>query len=153
MSTDYTVIMVQKHQFGDDPGIFKNVESDVTFEGPTMIDVLFDCPNINPALTAVLMFQSRDVEFLRNILRINDVDVPGALAESAAVKPTTSELAGWNGTIQIIDPRHNLKATGNRLHVEARNSGGGGGGELDDFILDNMVIMYKTLPRQPANQI
>jgi hypothetical protein len=37
-----------------------------------------------------------------------------------------------------------LKATGNVLHVESRTSSGGSAGDIDDFIIDNVVIVYKS---------
>jgi hypothetical protein len=37
-----------------------------------------------------------------------------------------------------------LGPTGNDLHIESRNESGGGDGEIDDFIHDNVVVMYKT---------
>ena len=49
----------------------------------------------------------------------------------------------WNGNILLIEPHHQLRATGNVLHVESRNSSGGGGDDIDDFIIDNVVILYK----------
>ena len=49
----------------------------------------------------------------------------------------------WNGNILLIEPHHRLTATGNVLHVESRNSSGGGGDDIDDFIIDNVVILYK----------
>ena len=33
----------------------------------------------------------------------------------------------------------------NVLRVEARNTSGGTGGDIDDFIIDNVVVQYKTL--------
>ena len=83
------------------------------------------------------MFQSRDVDHRRNILRINDVDVFGGPSVSPA-------RDAWNANILLVEPRHQLKPTGNVLHVESRTSGGMSTGDVDDFIIDN-VIAYKNL--------
>jgi hypothetical protein len=82
------------------------------------------------------MFQSRDVDHRRNIFRVNGVDVLGGL-------PASPSRDAWNGNILLIDPQHQLRTTGNVLHVESRDSQGGSGEGIDDFIIDNMVIVYK----------
>jgi len=137
MATDFTVIVSQRQHFGDQPITFFDADIRAAFVGPTK-DYSFDCPNVNPGETAVLMFQSRDVARAQsNVFRVNGVDVFGGLPAS----PTRDE---WNGNIVLLASRHRLKATDNVLHIEARNDSGGGGGNIDDFIIDNVVIMYKT---------
>jgi hypothetical protein len=136
MATDFKVILFQRQQFGNERGTFDNIEPNVQFVGPTK-DFSFDCPNVNPSETAVLMFQSRDVEHQRNVFRVNRVDIFGGL-------PASPSRDTWNGNILLIEPRHQLKATNNVLHVESRNASGDGGGDIDDFIIDNVVIVYKT---------
>ena len=49
----------------------------------------------------------------------------------------------------MVERHHQLKATGNVLGVEARRADGGSDGDVDDFILDNVVIMYKTADAVP----
>lgn len=148
MSTDYKVIFSGRQHFGDERKTFNDVEPNVdgnAFVGPTK-DYTFDCPNINPNETAVLMFQSLDVDSRTNVFRVNDVEVFGGLPAS----PARNE---WNGNIQLLAPHHKLTATNNRLHIEARNNAGSGGGNIDDFVLDNMVIMYKTRTPLPTKQV
>ncbi len=135
MATNFTVILFQRQHFGNEPGTFNDVEPDVPFAGSTK-DFAFDCPGINPSETAFLMFQSRDVDHQKNIFQINGVDVFGGL-------PASPARDAWNGNILLIEPRHQLRATGNTLHVESRNFRGGRGLDIDDFIIDNVVIMYK----------
>ena len=145
MATDFTVILFQRQQFGNEPGVFDktdipnpaDIEPNVPFVGPTK-DFSFNCPNVNPGETAFLMFQSRDVDHPRNIFRVNGVDIFGGL-------PVSPSRDTWNGNILLIESRHQLKPANNVLHVESRDaSGGGGGGDIDDFIIDNVVIVYKT---------
>ncbi|HEU0177314.1 MAG TPA: hypothetical protein VFV58_23875 [Blastocatellia bacterium] len=135
MATNFTVIQFQRQHFGNEPGVFNDIEPDVPFAGSTK-DFAFDCPGINPSETAFLMFQSRDVDHQRNIFQINGVDVFGGL-------PASPARDAWNGNILLVEPRHQLRATGNTLHVESRNFRGGRGLDIDDFIIDNVVIMYK----------
>jgi hypothetical protein len=136
MATDFTVILFQRQQFGDEPGTFNDVEPTVPFVGRQK-DFSFDCPNVDPRQTAFLVFQSRDVDHQRNVFQVNGVGVFGGL-------PVSPSRDTWNGNILLIEPQHQLRPTGNVLHVESRSSNGGGGGDIDDFIIDNVVISYKT---------
>ena len=136
MATNFTVILFQRQHFGNEPGTFNDIEPNVPFAGSTK-DFSFDCPGVNPSETAFLMFQSRDVDHQKNIFQVNGVDVFGGL-------PASPSRDAWNGNILLIEPHHQLRATGNVLHVESRNSSGGSGDDIDDFIIDNVVIVYKT---------
>jgi hypothetical protein len=136
MATDFTVILFQRQHFGNEQGTFNDIEPNVPFVGPTK-DFPFNCPNVNPGETAFLMFQSREVSHQRNVFQVNGVDIFGGL-------PVSPSRDTWNGNILLIESRHQLKATNNVLHVESRNESGGGGGNIDDFIIDNAVIVYKT---------
>ena len=49
----------------------------------------------------------------------------------------------WISEIRLIQ-KDLLKASGNTLYIEARNSAGNSGGNLDDFLIDNLVVFYKT---------
>ncbi len=135
MATNFTVILFQRQHFGNEPGIFTDIEPNVPFAGSTE-DFSFDCPAVNPIETAFLIFQSRDVDHQRNIFQINGVDVFGGL-------PASPAREAWNGNILLIGPGHQLRAAGNVLHVESRNSRGGDSDDIDDFIIDNVVIVYK----------
>src|SRR5262245_61610137 len=136
MATDFTVILFQRQHIGNDPGTFNDVEPDVPFAGASS-SLAFDCPGVDPTETAFLSFQSRDVDHRRNILQVNGVDVFGGL-------PVTPARDAWNSNILLIESHHQLKATGNILHVESRTSNGESAGDVDDFIIDNVVIVYKT---------
>jgi hypothetical protein len=83
------------------------------------------------------MFQSRDVDHQRNVLKINNFDLFGSI-------PASRSRDTWNGNILLVEKDAKLKPTGNRLIIGSRNSSGGGGGDIDDFIIDNVVISYKT---------
>src|SRR5215203_1481515 len=131
---NFTVVQYQRQHFGNQPGSFNDIEPDVPFVGAAK-EYVFDCPHVNPAETAILLFQSRDVSHSRNILHINGTQVYGGL-------PVSPSRDTWNGNILLIEPHHQLRATGNVLHVESRPAGAGG--DIDDFMIDNVVIMYKT---------
>ena len=136
MAADFTIILFQRQQFGNEPGTFNDVEPNVPFVGPKK-DFRFDCANVNPSETAFLVFQSRDVDHQRNVFQVNGVAVFGGL-------PASPSRDTWNGNILLVEKDAKLKPTGNRLIIGSRNSSGGGGGDIDDFIIDNVVISYKT---------
>ena len=135
MATNFTPIVAQRQHFGDEQGTFNDVEPNLNVV--TKKDFSFDCPNVNPGETAFLMFQSRDIDHQRNVFRVNGVDIFGGL-------PASPSKDTWNGNILLIASRHHLTATNNVLHVESRNRNGGGGSDIDDFMIDNAVIVYKT---------
>src|SRR5215510_6349703 len=135
MATNFTVILFQRQHFGNERGTFNDIEPNVPWAGSTK-DFSFDCPGVNPSETAFLMFQSRDVDHQKNIFQINGVDVFGGL-------PASPSREAWNSNILLIESHHQLRATANVLHIESRNSNGGSADDLDDFILDNVVIVYK----------
>jgi hypothetical protein len=141
MATSYTVVLFSRQHIGNEAGVFNDVEPNVAFVGRAK-DFPFDCPGINTAEAAVLMFQSRDVDHQRNVLRVNDVDVFGGL-------PASPARDAWNGNVLLVEPHHQLKAAGNVLSVEARRTDGSSTGDVDDFIIDNVVIMYKTVDVVP----
>jgi hypothetical protein len=139
MSADFTIVFSVRQGFGNEPGLLNSIEPDVPFVGPTK-DFTFSCPNVNPDEAAVLMFQSRDVDSSRNIITINDRPVLEGIPGGIPVSPDKNT---WNGNVMLIGARI-LRASGNVLHIESRNTSGGSGGNIDDFILDNVVVMYKT---------
>ena len=132
--SDFTIVTHVRQGFGNEPGYLRSIEPNVPFVGPTK-DFTFPCPNVNPNEAAVLMFQSRDVDSSKNIITINASPVAGGI-------PVSPNKDTWNGNVMLIAAGV-LKAS-NELHIEARNDSGGGGGDIDDFILDNVVVMYKT---------
>jgi hypothetical protein len=141
MVSDFTVIQFQRQHFGHHPGSFNDIEPAVPFVGSAK-HFVFDCPHVNPDEMAFLLFQSRDVDHPRNILQINGVQVFGGL-------PVSPSRDTWNGNVLLIEPHHRLQETGNILRVESRDASGSVKGDIDDFIIDNVVITYKitAVPR------
>ena len=134
MSADFTIVTSEMQGFGNELGYLQKMEPDVQSVEPDR-DFTFPCPNVNPNQAAVLMFQSRDVDNNKNIITINDNAVKGGI-------PVSPNKDTWNGNVMLIAAGV-LKAS-NELHIESRNDSGSGGGDIDDFILDNVVVMYKT---------
>jgi hypothetical protein len=136
MATDFTVVLFQRQHFGDHADAWAAWEPNVPFVGLKK-DFSFDCRNVDPRETAVLMFQSIGVSNPTNVLQVNGVGVFGGL-------PRVRAGNNWSANILLLEPRHQLKSSDNVLHVEARRHEG----NIDDFIIDNVVILYKTVERQ-----
>jgi hypothetical protein len=145
MGSNFTVIQFQRQHFGNQPASFNDVEPDVPFVGRAK-DFVFDCPNVNPDETAVLLFESRAVSHRENILQINGVQVFGGL-------PVTPSRDMWNGNVLLVEPHHGLRETSNVLRVESRDATGGVGADIDDFIIDNVVIAYKIKSARRVLQV
>ena len=137
MGTNFTVIQFQRQHFGNEPGSFNDIEPDVPFVGQAK-EFVFECPCVNADDIAVLLLQSRDVSHALNLLYINGEQVVGGL-------PVSPSRDTWNGNVLLVERHHGLRERGNVLRVEARNASGGTDGDIDDFIIDNVVIQYKTV--------
>ncbi|HEU5256862.1 MAG TPA: hypothetical protein VFU28_12780 [Vicinamibacterales bacterium] len=134
-AADFTIVSPGRQGFGDDEVYLKSIEPNVPFKGRAK-DFGFSCPNVNASEAAVLMFQSRDVDFSTNVIAINGRNVSGGI-------PVSPNKDAWNGNVMLIGAGI-LREFDNELHVESRDTAGGSEGDIDDFILDNVVVMYKT---------
>ena len=136
MASSFTIVLFQRQHFGARAGTFNDVEPNVPFAGRSK-SFVFDCPHVEAREPAYLMFQARDVDHPRNIFEVNGLGVFGGL-------PVSPARDSWNGNVLLVEPRHQLRATGNVLRVESRDGRGTTGGSIDDFIIDNVVLVYKT---------
>ncbi len=125
----FVFITSSVQHFGDDPDFLTG-----TFRGDDH-EFTFDAPGVNPNLRAVLMLQTRNVGSDLNVIRINNVNITGALVKH-------EDGSEWFAQLGEI-PSGTLKATGNVLKIISRNSDGNAGGNLDDFNIDNVVVLYR----------
>jgi hypothetical protein len=134
--SDFTVVRFVRLHLGDGPeGDFAN-EAQAPFRGSSET-LTFNCPNIDREQPAVLTLETYDVTVGRNTMTLNGTELSAALRTRPA--PET-----WNSHVVLIDSNV-LQSTDNRLVIQAGPSGGGPeGGQFDDFILDNIVVFYKT---------
>lgn len=147
MGMDFTTIIHVRQHFGNTEAYLKDVEPGLPFVGATK-DFPFDCPKIDPEATAVILFQSRDVDHSKNVIQINPES-----AEQPAIFggiPVSPSKATWNGNVMLVHAKVLLE-TNNILHIESRNSAGGSVGDLDDFIIDNLVVLYHVKEPQPSS--
>lgn len=135
MAADFTVVINVRHHFGNDhdalPGTSAGKDRDFGF----------DCPDIDTTQTAVLMFQSLDVDHEKNVISVNQ-PLTGPISVFGGI-PVSRSDTDWNGNIMLISP-NSLRDRGNVLHIGARDSRGSILGDVDDFVIDNAVVMYKT---------
>jgi hypothetical protein len=141
MGINYTVILFSRQHFGDEEGsLFPNVQ----FVGQEKT-YTFDCPEINPNETAILVYNSYDVTSPRDRFEINGKQLYGGLYEGPGGRT-------WASHELLVEPEFKLKASGNLLHVKSLTRGGHPAGDIDDFVLDNIVIWYKTAESRPVPQ-
>jgi len=101
-------------------------------------EVTFDAPGVNAGMRAVLLLRTRDVDFSNNVITINGVAVTNALL------PHNNDHDGeYFSEIGMVE-NNTLLETGNTLFIGARNENGVISGNLDDFDIDNVVLMYRV---------
>jgi hypothetical protein len=135
MSSDFVVIVNVRQHYGNEQGMFG---SELTFAGNNK-DFSFDCPAIDPQAPAVLLFQTRDVDNETNFFNVNGRDIPGGIPRSAA-------RDDWNANVALVGAGW-LRETDNVLQIGARDERGSLLGNLDDFLIDNVVLFYRTRGR------
>jgi hypothetical protein len=131
---DSTVIFSSRQHFGADPNALGSNFPPGIFVGQAK-DFSFDCPKLVVGETAFLLFESYNVGNSEDTFEVNGLRVFGGLTIN-----TTFPFC-WFGNILLLEPRHQLRTTGNVLHVESNPSLG----KLDEFVLDNMIIVFKAI--------
>jgi hypothetical protein len=160
VAMDFTVIQAVRQRFGDSNVVDSGgagefpLEQEAPFVGQSK-DYQFSCPKVNPSQMAVLQFESLSVtaggQYVfspafsgkRNIIRINGTDVPGGISNSPYVEAVGRIWHFWK-THSLLIPPHVLHDEGNTLHIESIEIPISGGRTLDNFIIDNVIVLYKT---------
>jgi hypothetical protein len=139
MALDFTVIIHGRQRFGDNT--FDNLEdlgleTNAPFVGQQK-DFEFQCPNVNRAERAILLFQSQGVTF-RQPLEINGHQVSGGMPSSVDQFGLTATRAQWIGNVMLVGT--GVVREQNVLRIRAI----GANNQIDNFIIDNVVIVFKT---------
>jgi hypothetical protein len=152
MAVDYTVILSTRQRFGDntkEDGL-NLIETEAPFVGRAK-DFPFACPSVNRSQSAVLQFESMGVSF-RGILQINGVAIFGGLTAGAGLLDSPVGGGGltpvWKAHNLVV--HENVLRDQNVLHVEAAATPGG---NVDDFIIDNVVLFFKTRTIGPVGPV
>jgi hypothetical protein len=148
MAVDYTVVMGVRQRFGDNTkevGL-NLIETEAPFVGQAK-DFPFSCPNVDRSKPAILQFESLGVSF-RGILQVNGTTIFGGLTAGPGVlnSPVGGGLTPTWKTHHLI-VHENVLLDENVLHVEAVATQGG---NIDDFILDNIALFFKTRTTGPV---
>ena len=143
MTADYTVIVNVRQAFGG------AVDSDLV-EVPRVgvsKDYAFDCPDVNPRIQAILMFQSFRVLDADNIIEVNP-NTEGQPTVFGGIPRTIDP--SWHANIMLIRAGA-LRDSDNVLHIEAVESTTPGGvTSVAGFFIDNVVVMFKTAGEGPG---
>jgi hypothetical protein len=150
MALDFTVVIRVRQRFGDDQSNNPGLETEAPFVG-IQKDFAFVCPKVDSSQDAILLFQSQGVDVQQPLL-INGQQIYGGIPGSTDIitipflKPTPPgvdvkfvALAKWSGNIMIIEP--GVLRVNNVLSIQA---GKDGTGKIDNFIIDNVVVVFKT---------
>src|SRR5262245_28647268 len=136
MPSDFTVIQPVRQRFGDSnakdasPGAVGDLpqEQEAPFVGLSK-DFPFACPNVDPSQMAILQFESLSttagrqniliptMPVPRNIIRINDFDIPGGISNAPFREEGGRFVHFWK-THSLVVPARVLKDE-NILHIES----------------------------------
>jgi len=164
MASDFTVIQAVRQRFGANDLASYNGERHIDWDSPFVglsKEFPFACPNIDAQQWAVLQFESVGVNVGAfgtanplpwnpdtNIIRINGTDVPGGIKAGPHVVFDNKAFPLWKSHSLLVAGR-TLREQ-NVLRIESVGIGFGG---KDGFIIDNVVMFYKTRVQQGANTV
>jgi len=120
--------------FGNNLGWIQPLDNPAPFvEGSRNIS--FNCPDVDPNQMAILTFE------------VYDITSPRHMELNGKVLPRQPEIVNadhgtWD-TIVIIINRDILVSADNVLRVQSLDSSGGTSGNLDDFLIRNIAVLYK----------
>ncbi len=138
MGSDFTVIIDQRQHFGNDPDSLPG-----TFVGSNK-DYEFLCSRVDPNQGAVLLFQTLSVDHDKNFIAINSIGATGQPEVYGGI-PVSRSNTDWTGNVVLVRPgilrETNILRLGAR---DSRGSLGGLSGDVDEFVIDNVVVLYKT---------
>jgi hypothetical protein len=147
MALDFTVVIHVRQRFGDNEADDVGLETEAPFVGRQK-DFEFQCPNIDNSQQAILLFQSQGVSSLANRMEINSQEIFGGIPRSVEFAPhpvgpapRLMSIAQWNGNVMLVHP--GVLQENNVLRIQA----GGETGNIDNFIIDNLVVIFKTRRR------
>jgi hypothetical protein len=137
MGSDFTVIIRVRQHFGDDQGSMPGAFVGNNNSYP------FSCPNVDSTQEAVLLFQTLSVDHDKNFIAINSIGATGEPEVYGGI-PVSRSNQDWNGNVMLIRP--GVLRENNTLRLGARASNGSLLGDIDDFVIDNVVVFFKTTP-------
>lgn len=154
MALDFTVVITVRQRFGDTEADDVGLETDAPFVG-SQKDFEFHCPNVDSRQQAILLFQCMGANAQQS-LEINGQQIFGGIPPAIEFVTGPNQIrirAEWNGNVMLIHP--GVLREDNVLRIRA---GELGDGNIDNFIIDNLVVVFKTRPglnpgAQPAGDL
>ena len=155
MALDFTVVITVRQRFGDDDVEDVGLETEAPFVG-SQKDFEFHCPNVDSRQQAILLFQCMGTN-AQQTMEINGRQVFGGIPSAVEVATLPNDFivsrAQWNGNVMLIEP--GVLREDNVLRIRA---GKLSDDNVDDFIIDNLVVVFKTRPGlstgvQPAGDL
>lgn len=159
MPADFTVIFSTRQHFGNNvtdiiDGLRENLgETEAPFVGREKY-YEFRCPNVESNENGIIVFQTLGVSW-RHEITINDQIVYGGITRGATsiafnlvtntyndsnLSDITSQpIMVWNTHSLVVSK--NVLRTSNLLKISSLPDSDG---RIDDFIIDNFIIHYKT---------
>jgi hypothetical protein len=158
MAVDYTVVIAVRQRFGDLKRDEKEslnesesgLEPDAPFVGAEKT-FAFRCPSVDGSQFALLLFQALGVSTVQ-ALEINGQTIFGGipvsvdrnsrrLGSGSDAHTVHSLIARWNGNVMLVHP--GVLQENNLMRIRAAEMTAD---NLDDFIIDNVVVVFKTRP-------
>jgi len=162
MAVDFTVVMDVRQRFGDRKVDEKEslnetesgLEADAPFVGAERT-YAFRCPAVDRSQFALLLFQALGVSTVQT-LEINGLTIFGGipvsvdrnsrrLGSGSDAHTVHSLIARWNGNVMLVHP--GVLQDNNLMRIRAAEMTAD---NLDDFIIDNVVVVFKTRSTRPG---
>lgn len=132
MSSSFTVITTASHHFGDHEGMFEKEDPTATFVGHSHTTE-FEVAGVDTRHSTLLMFKSFNVNFRTNVLSVN-----GQVVERAIARSVERE---WKTQLVVL-PAGLIKLGTNAVTIESRTRTGEASGNLDDFLITDLVLWF-----------
>lgn len=162
MAVDYTVVIDVRQRFGDlkrdEKPSLGEAESGLEAEAPFVgaeKTFAFRCPSVDRSQFALLLFQALGVSTVQ-ALEINGQTIFGGipvsvdrnsrrLGSGSDAHTVHSLIARWNGNVMLVHP--GVLQENNLMRIRAAEMTAD---NLDDFIIDNVVVVFKTRSTRPG---
>lgn len=136
MAMDFTVINPVRQRFGNkkEEDFDLMPEMDAPYVG-TSKEFPFDCPNVDGTQSGILQFESLGIgaNSSSRSISINGSDLFGGLRTNPWTFVGQALLHSWRPHFILV--HENVLRENNVLKIESGN---------DDFVIDNLVIMFKV---------
>lgn len=151
MSLDFTVVVRVRQRFGDGSSDDIGQETSAPFVGREK-SYEFACPGVDPDQPAVVLFQCQGAN-RQNSVSINGHNISGGIARSVdqtVVQFPSGDImdlavALWNGNVMLVS--ESVLQETNTLRIRANIIDGTD--NVDNFIIDNVVVLFKTRRSAP----